>query len=226
MEEKTLKEIIKEELGKLSKLSWRQRIGYIWDYYKPVLAGILGIIAVISIGVTIYHNMQLNYLLQVYMVNCNSINVDSEQLTADFAEYIGGVGAKDVITIDTSVSLTDDGSQYAMANQVKFTAMTSAHEVDVLIVDEEKYLELEAQGYFRDLRDILGEEQLEEWSEVLVEGTKTEDGTVPVTAIDLTNAPVLLAADAYPDAKVYGTVVVNSQRTELSDDFITFLMAE
>lgn len=226
MEEKTLKEIIREELGKLSKLSWGQRLVYIWDYYKPLMAALLGIIAVISIGVTIYNNLQLNHLLHIYLINCNSIEVNSEDITSGFAEMLGGIGEDDVISVDTTMAFTGDNSQYEMANQMKLLAMSSANEMDFVVADEEKYLELEAQGFFMDLSQVFTEEQLAQWEDLLVEGTKLEDGTIPISAIDLTDSPVLHSVNAYPGLKVYGTVVASSVRTELCDDFVTYLLAE
>lgn len=226
MDEKTVKQIIREELGKLSKLSWKQRIVYIWDYYKPLFVALIGIIAAISLGVTIYHNKQLNHLLNIYFVNCNSIELNSDDFTDGFAEALGGIGEKDVIMLDITMAFTGDNSQYEMANQMKMMALSSAAEMDVILVDEEKYLELEPQGFFADLSQILSEEQMEEWTDLLVTGTTLEDGTVPVTAIDLTDSPLLTEKNAYPGLKVYGTVAVTSERTELSDEFFAYLLAE
>ena len=104
MDERSIREVIREELKKLKGMTWGQRLGYIWDYYKPLMAAILAVILVISIGVSIYRNMQINHLLNVYFVNCNSTELDAQAITDDFAEYIGGIGAKDEIL------LPDEGS--------------------------------------------------------------------------------------------------------------------
>ena len=132
MDERSIREIIREELKKLKGMTWGQRLGYIWDYYKPLMAAILAVILVISIGVSIYRNMQINHLLNVYFVNCNSTELDAQAITDDFAEYIGGIGAKDEILLDTSTILdAEDTSQYSMASQMKFTAVVAAGDVDV-----------------------------------------------------------------------------------------------
>ena len=224
MDDRTLKEIIREELKKLSKLSWGQRVGYVWDYYKPLLAAILGIIMVISIGVTIYRNLQLNQLLQVYFVNCNALEVDGEQIAAEFGEYIGGIGDHDVISIDTSIYVSEnDNSQYGVANQMKLVTMAAAKAMDLMLVDEEEYLKLAEQGYFADLSDYLSEDQLEEWSDLLVEGPETEDGTIPISALDLTEAPLITEKNVYAGNKVYGAVMANAVHTDLCDDFFSYL---
>ena len=168
MDERSIREIIREELKKLKGMTWGQRLGYIWDYYKPLMAAILAVILVISIGVSIYRNMQINHLLNVYFVNCNSTELDAQAITDDFAEYIGGIGAKDEILLDTSTILdAEDTSQYSMASQMKFTAVVAAGDVDVAIFDSEQY-EKYRDGYgLEDLSKVLSEEQLSKWEDAI-----------------------------------------------------------
>ena len=229
-DEKTLKQIIREELGKLAKLSWGQRFVYIWDYYKPLMAVILGIIFLISIGVTIYHNMQLEYLLNVYFINSNALELDSNVLTAEFEEYLGGIGEKEVVTVDTTIDLTDDTSQYGIAAQMKMTAMIAAKSIDLLVVDESTFEQYMEQAYFADLTDIFTEEQLEEWSDLLLtaDGTKVSeaDGDAAVYALDLTEAPGVTRYNTYYGNKAYGVVAVNAQHLDLCDEFFSFMLEE
>lgn len=226
MDKKTVKQIIREELQKLSKLTWKQRLVYVWDYYKPLFAAIIGIMALISLGVTIYQNKQLNHLLHVYFINCNAMETDTDGMVDEFVERIGGIDEKDVITIDTTIAFSDEDSEYEMANQMKLMAMSAAQEMDVIIVDEEKYLQLEAQGYFGDLTTVLSEEQLEKWSDLLVEGTELEDGTIPITGIELTDSPLFAENNTYFGGKVYGTVAVSSVRPDLCGEFFSYLLGE
>ena len=100
MDDRSIQETIREEWKKLSKLSWGERIVYIWDYYKPLMAAIACVILAISIGVSIYHNMQINTLLNAYFINCNALDADGDAIAADFAAYLGGIGEKDEIHVD------------------------------------------------------------------------------------------------------------------------------
>lgn len=221
-DEKTLKEIIREELKKLSKLTWGQRFGYIWDYYKPLMAGIIGIIMLISLGVTIYHNMQLNNLIQVYMIDCNSPGINNEEISAEFGEYIGGIGANDVITIDTSIMLDDVASEYGMTGTVKMMALTAAGDIDIALMNEQTFDQYEKQDFFVDLHEILTPEQLEKWSDRLVTGKAT--GTV--CALELTDAPLLERYNAFWGQKVYGGVVASGENMTYCSDFFEYLMTE
>lgn len=140
MDGRSIQETIREEWKKLSKLSWGERIVYIWDYYKPLMAAIACVILAISIGVSIYHNMQINTLLNAYFINCNALDADGDAIAADFAAYLGGIGEKDEIHVDTMTTLDDeDMSNYGTANQMKMTAYIAAGDVDVLLLNQSAY---------------------------------------------------------------------------------------
>lgn len=169
MDTKKTKAIIREELKKLSGLSWGERLGYIWDYYKPLMAAILLIIFLVSMGVEIYQNLQKEQLLDVYFVNSNNLFVDSEAMTSEFTEYIGGLEKNQEINIDTTLSLEEGNlNQFSTASQTKITALASSKAIDVLVMDEETFDKYYAEGFFADLGALLSEEQLEAWSDLLI----------------------------------------------------------
>lgn len=221
-DEKSVKQLIREELKKLSALTWKERLIYVWDYYKLLMAAVLLVIALISLGVTIYKNKQLNQLLTVYFVNCNSLVLNSDEISDEFITSIGGISEKDVIRIDTTVYLSDDGSQYSMSNQVKITAMVSSGNVDVMLMDPEMFAVYAEQEYFRDLSDVLTAEQKEKWSDLLI----IDEKTGKVNGIDLTEAPALQKREAYFGDTVYGGVILNSTRLEYCDEFFEYLLSD
>ena len=225
MDERSIREVIREELKKLKGMTWGQRFGYIWDYYKPLMAAILAVILVISIGVSIYRNMQINHLLNVYFVNCNSTEMDAQAITDDFAEYIGGIGAKDEILIDTSTVLdAEDTSQYSMASQMKFTAVAAAGDIDVAVFDTEQY-EKYRDGYgLEDLSKVLSEEQLSKWEDALVYGKDEETGDEIPVALDVQKASLIEKYNAYNGEKAYAAVMANSSHTDMSAKFLEYLM--
>lgn len=227
MDERSIREIIREELKKLKGMTWGQRLGYIWDYYKPLMAAILAVILVISIGVSIYQNMQINHLLNVYFVNCNSAEMDAQAVTDDFAEYIGGIGEKDEILIDTSTVLdAEDTSQYSMASQMKFTAVAAAGDIDVAVFDAEQY-EKYRDGYgLEDLSNVLSEEQLSRWEDALVYGKDEETGEEIPVALDVQKVSLIEKYDVYNGEKAYAAVMANSSHTDMSAKFLEYLMQE
>ncbi|MCD8012968.1 MAG: hypothetical protein LUG99_07315 [Lachnospiraceae bacterium] len=226
MDDRKLKDRMREELRKLKALSWKARIAYVWDYYKLQMVILVVIILAVNLAFTIYHNLQIDTLLYVCMVNCNTYYVDSEALTADYTEYLGGIGDKEEISIDTSILLDEEDYSTSYANQMKFTAVISAQMADVILMDAENFEEYAGWSYFMDLRDIFSEEQLEQWSDLLVY-MENEEGESAPYAIDLANAPKLLEYSVYPDdGTVYGGVVVNGVNIDATAEFFDWLFSE
>lgn len=193
MEDRSIRETIREEWKKLSKLSWGERIVYIWDYYKPLMVAIACVILAISIGVSIYHNMQINTLLNAYFINCNALDADGDAIAAGFAAYLGGIGEKDEVHVDTMTTLDDeDMSNYGTANQMKMTAYIAAGDVDVLLLNQSAYDKYDGSGAFADLSTLLTKEQLEQWSDLLVYGEiekQTESGTESASSDEAETSP-------------------------------------
>lgn len=218
-EDKKLRVVIREELKKMSGMTWGQRLGYIWDYYKPLLAAILGIFVAIYIGVTIYHNLQQIDVIQVYMVDSNALDIDTEEIAAEFGAFIGGLKKNEVITIDTSLTENeDDVSQYAMASRVKVMALTSGGGMDMLLLKEEVYEKYLAEGMLQAMDDILSEEQKEKWSDLLMESSGK------IYGVDVQDSPVLQRYNAYNGEKVYAVLSVNAAHLEMCDDFLEYIL--
>lgn len=245
MNDKTPKRVIREELHKLSSLSWGQRLGYIWDYYKPLMAAVLVVIFLISMGVEIYHNKQIERLLNVHLINCGDMLGDTEELTAQFAAYIGGLEEKQQISIDATMVLSDSTDQSATANQVKFVTLSAANELEVLLIDAATFERYYEQGYFADLSDYLSEQQLGDWSEHLVYREKVELESESETAeadspqakadageaseeipaaLDLTGSAILQEYGFYADENVYGCVFARAGAKDLYGQFFSFLL--
>lgn len=222
MEDGTWRDRLKEEWRKLSKLGWKERFGYIWDYYKPQMAILAGILLLVNIGMTMYRNMQIEEVLQAYLVNCNSMNVDAEAVSQGFADYIGGLEEHQVATVNTT--LIEEGknapqSQGTMAETMKLTALMSAQAMDLVVLDGLAYGTYLENGFLMDLTEVLSEEQKNRWQDHLV---KEEDGTV--CAVDVTGSSVLRQQDAYFGGQVYAAVIANSGNVEMSLSFIEYLL--
>ena len=223
--EKSLKETIKDELKKLSSLTWGQRLGYIWDYYKPLMAAAVVLIIVISIVVTVVHNVRLNRIFNAYLVNCNSYETDPDLISGEFAEYIGGIGSNDQITVDTTLSFNpDEVSEYSMAGQMKMTALLAAGEIDLMILDENAYRSYPDPDVFQELSSVYGGEQLAAWKDYLVEGPDSGENAETWFAVDVRDSPVLARGNSYGGQAAYAVVVPGTEHLELCAAFINYLL--
>ncbi|MDY3250423.1 MAG: hypothetical protein SOX32_08770 [Candidatus Choladocola sp.] len=238
------KETIHTELQKLSKLTWKQKIGYIWDYYKPLMASLLAVIFIIYIIATIFHNRQIIDLIQVEFVNDDSMTINSEEMKNEFAEYIGGLGKNEEISIGTGLALGSKGtSGYGAANQVKFSVLMSSGDIDVLVLDQEMFELCMKQGQLADLTEVISEDSLASWENLLVygriEATETDQSEGETESLQyssenperaygirLDEAPVLKDCGAYSDGEIYGAVAVTAGNTKYCESFIKYLLGE
>lgn len=222
MEDGTWRDSVKKELKKLSKMTWKERIGYVWDYYKAQMALLIGLILLIHIGVTIFQNMQIEEVLQAYLVNCNAMEVDAKEMSAEFADYVGGLDKHQVATVNTT--LIEEGkdapqSQSSMAEQMKLTTLIGAQAIDVVVLDELAYETYLEDGFLMDLSGLLTPEQKEQWQERL-----EEDVGGVCYAVEVTDSPVLASQNAYFGGKIYAAVMANSVNTDMSIAFVDYLL--
>lgn len=197
MEDGTWRDALRREREKLSKLTWKERFVYVWDYYKTQMVIIIGVILLIQIGFTMVSNMQKEEVLQAYFVNCNYSGIDQDAVIAEFGEYIGGLDRHEVVTLDTTITSGGaDGMETTMAQQMKFTALMAAQSIDLMLLDENAYEQYEQQDYLMDLTDVFSEEQKERWSERLVEPDAAAADARSESAAETENA----AADAQSES--------------------------
>ena len=208
-------------------MTWGARLQYIWDYYKPLMAILIGIIICISIGVSIYNNMQINQILNVYCVNSGGgVLADTDYMAAQFAEYIGGIGPKDEIFIDASISLENGGySQYGYAASMKLTTVVAAGQADVVIVDDSQLEGYLASGGLTPLYETCTKEQLEAWEQknLLVVGPSAE-GTEEAVAIRVTGSSVFEVQNMYLQEEAYAILLPQGKHTEMGARYVEYLI--
>ncbi len=232
MEDKTFAERFREELAKMKEMTWGARVQYFWDYYKVVLVILAAVIFVISTVVSVYHNMQLNQVFTTYWVNSNGLAVDTESIQEAFKQYLGGLGSKDVVLVDTSVMIDNEHmSQMTMASQMKLTTLIATGDIDLVLFDEEMYQQFLSSGGLMPVSEFCTDEQLKRWSDLLVEDTcdtlDDEGNTVSRTdlyAVLVNDSPVLKETGAYPEGNVYAVFVPAGKHPDAAAKFIDFLM--
>ena len=189
------------------------------------MAILVGILLLVNIGMTVYRNMQIEEILQAYLVNCNSMEVDAMEVSEGFAEYLGGLEEHQVAVVNTT--LIEEGkdapqSQSSMAETMKLTALMAAQDMDVVVLDELAYEAYLEKGFLMDLSGVLSKEQKTQWQEKLV-NEKGESGSA-VYAVDVTDSEVLTGQDAYFGRTAYAAVIVNSVNVDMGLAFIEYLL--
>lgn len=138
----TSKEKWQLELQKLKKMNLKQKIIYIFDYYKFVFVWIVIIFIFICLGIQIYQNSKKIELLSVAIVDVRyDKDEESERLKSDLLEYMGSGEKNEEITLDTSAM---SGEDYTAT--IKMTIVMGTGTTDIVICDEDTYNKYEEQG--------------------------------------------------------------------------------
>ncbi|MDD3219468.1 MAG: hypothetical protein PHC41_11180 [Lachnospiraceae bacterium] len=201
----TPKEKRQQEKEKIKGLRGKQRLIYLWTYYKFVLLIVVAVIAAISVGVTMYRNARMNTVLSIAVFDANSESEESfEQLSDSLLKVMDPEEKYDQVAIDSSGVSAED--QVGLAKAMVIMNYTS--EVDVVICNEDFYQRYEKEGAFLDWKDVLGD-SYGEYEEYMTDGV-----------IDLSKSDIWMQGNYTEYAPVYMCVRAT---TENQDNIIHML---
>lgn len=193
------------ELKKLKSMTGKQKVQYIFDYYKFVFIIILIVIVVVYAGVQIYQNSQTKELLSIAVTDVNyGSEESSEQLKQDLLDSIGTGNKREAISLDTSITTGDD-----YTTSMKMAVVMSAGTTDILICDQETYESCVEQGAFK------------QWDEVL-ENTDQYSGYLEDGKINLAKSEKWESYQLTSYEPVYAGVLVSSDNDQAVEEFIQF----
>ncbi|MCT4544758.1 MAG: hypothetical protein N4A63_14570 [Vallitalea sp.] len=204
---------------KFNELSRRQKVDYIWEYYKiHISAGIIAIIIIGSLLNTLVLNPPPKAAVSVNFMgkHLNSNNTQDIEDKLNSIIITKEMGNKKVfINLFNVMSGKNMDPQLDMATNTKFAANVSAKELDVLIIEKDKFLQLVSLGTMLPLDEILSVEELDKLGEKIIEGKGENDTKNIKYGIDVTNNEKVKSIMVGNDKKVM-CVVSNSQRLEES----------
>lgn len=121
------------EKEKLSHMTRREKLEYLWMYYKAWLLVPVILIAVICLGVQIYQSRTTEVLLYLTVTDLYTEDQDFTDLEDTFKDYIGADGKKQTIEVNSSLS----ASTYQ--GEIAFSTLVGAQSVDVVLCTQEFY---------------------------------------------------------------------------------------
>ena len=136
---------------------------YFWDYYRWPTIGVIG-------GILLVGSLIFNFVtskpdaVHAVLLNCESPDLEAGmQIESEFAEAASIDTRKETVSIETGYDMTTGTmlGQYDMATQVKMMALTGAGDLDLLVADAYHFDEYLSGGGLFDLREVLGEEEVE-----------------------------------------------------------------
>ena len=166
-----------EKKADLKTMTWKQRIGFVWDYYRLVILAAVAVI--ILIGMTVHHYMTTKEdVSQIVLVNAKSMPADEEPDFSEFMEQYGyDTAAQEVVVNDAYyVDLTSTDTSNLYSYQSLQTVIAGGG-VDVLGADEMVFENLAQSGAMADLTQYFSKDELEQLKDYIfyVEDKDTGD---------------------------------------------------
>lgn len=225
MDGKTRRESMREGREKFKKLSLKDKIGYIWDYYKGMIGGVLAAILVICICVQTMRGSGKETVLSAAIINAEKTDGSKVmELQDDFGVYLGLDEKSQSLSLDDTYLINlKDGDQVTVACQTKLMAAIQAKTLDLILMPEDIYENYLTSGALEKLEDALGKEFLEEEEAAWCMGRREGDSEDAVYALKITGSERL--KDIYGDREIYLAVPVGASHPEEIRAFVKYLLS-
>lgn len=211
---------VRIEIAKLRKMGFKEKLEYLWEYYKPLIFGIVIFLGVTGSFINIWF---INPPPQTALLIEWSANVvldwQLDALSEILVEHLVDEEDNGVVTAILFFEVTDD-PQMQMAMVSRRMAMISAGEIDVLVQNSEQLNETAQQGIVLPLDYILAEIQsrypmifdiVEERLIYALYDPFEDGGEERIMGIDISGSPLLQELYFYGEDLIF-SVVTNSSR--------------
>lgn len=228
------------------QLHGKQKIQYIWDYYRfPI---VVGLIFLYILGYTVYgHFSKKDTVLYTGLINVSVNEQLTNQLSDGFLDFINKNTSRYDLQLYTGLYLTTDpdnpNHEYTYASRIKILASIDNEQLDIVLMNREAFDAFSQNGYLCNLEELLqasAPDALAELKSRLVTNTAIlEDNSEDLLADDsLTYQAV---TEEYPmgidvsqkgifsqagfEEPVYLGVIANSPRMDTAVNYIKYQTA-
>ena len=195
-------------------MDWKHRFGYIWDYYKMHIFGVIGIFAAIWLGFSWYENAKYETIMYAAVTDGYIAEEDAEKMNKAYKEFIGDDDKYHRVSIDTTVAIGSQDSQARYNATMKLNTIVAAGAVDAVIGSKEHVQDFISQGAVEKLSDVLSEEVQEKYKDRIV-----DDVMIDVTGLEKTTEQLRVTAEP-----AYLVILNMGENQENAAKFAEFLM--
>lgn len=211
----------------LAPMTRKERWEYLWEYYKAVPIGIVLFIAVF--GSAFMNLFAPTVVFEGAVVNVELPENGAAYITDQWLQVLDGDGKKEVVKYNPiyfkdilDEDITAEEIQQSQNAAMQVTFMVTAQSLDYVLMDETAMRYYINQGVFSSLDKTLSQEQLQQLEELLIYA-ENEDGSRYPIAVRLSETDFGKACSSIED-KVFIGFPANTERAELGDDFLMYLM--
>ena len=185
----SLKEQLKEEISaerrKMKEMSFRDKLWYIWEYYKLHIGAVILAIVLLNIVATSVYNTTIHPGLYCIIINSQSAQeMDMSILEEDFHDLMGFGKKQPVYAESMFITHGDAATEYSYASMAKISALVASRDLDVLMGDKENIEHYASMDGLADLTQILPGDILSQVEDRFVYAADSAGQSLPVS-IDL-----------------------------------------
>lgn len=210
------------EAAKLRPLSFREKTGYIFMYYKGwMLALLLVVMAAGYVGDAVVQSHK-EIILQGFFTNDEGNFFPAEQLEQDYAAILGlGRRQRIVFDDDLYIDLNDEATEYTAASNGKLIAYMAVGELDFVVTTQAVYEHYAGDVPMQDFSQLLPETLYNALADRLITGTDKDGNPAPV-ALDMRESRFLSGADTDDGTRYVMFVPYNAPHTDALCAFIAY----
>lgn len=238
------RETMTAQTEKWKQLNGRQKLQYIWDYYK--LPIVVCLILLYIIGYIIYgHFSKKDTVLYTALVNVSVDEQLNTQLNSGFMDFIDADTSRNDMQLYTGLYLTTDqddpNHEYTYASRIKIIASIDDEKLDIVLMNREAFDAFSQNGYLCNLEELLCNSDddalaglksslitniviLEDNSEELLsDDSLSYEAVTEEYPMGLDVSQKGLFRDAGFEDSVYLGVIGNSPRMDMAAEYIKYL---
>ncbi len=218
------------------RLSFGEKLEYLWDYYKFHLFGFLLLLALIIGSILIWFDNSKPTLLNGYLLNTDWGDNQTQKLLEEYASF--GTYNSDNYNAHFNCSVYIDTTIKDQMSTVAYTKVMTdldMKEIDFFFCNQEMFDYFGEREIFLNLETSIPKDLYQRFQNQLIMIEILDDGgnvtNSYAAGIDISNSPVLQRLqqqerNLYEDGTIYFTIPYNSERLEQVWNFLEFLYAE
>lgn len=213
------------EREKLKAMTPKDRLWYIWTYYKIYFIGLLVVLAIAhAVAGALYQNSFEDVFYCMYLNNQSDPPLDTAPLESGFSAYLG-LGDKQRITTESAfISYDEAANEYSYASMAKISALVASKELDAIIADTASLQHYSALGGMLDLKTHLPADVLTLVQDHLLT-FPGEDGQERAYGISLEDTWFADASHLAQDPPIFG-IMANSLHKDTAAEFLRYVFGQ
>ncbi|MBR0466289.1 MAG: hypothetical protein IJJ40_02195 [Clostridia bacterium] len=213
---------------KTKGMSFSQFVLFIKDYYlKDFLALVAVLAVIITVIVTSVVNINTDIILYGTGVNLMLTDEGEKYITDDFFELhkTGGRQKIEYSTVVVSDIYSGEGDINATYYSIEgVIAQVAAKRLDYMLLNELGFNCFATQELYMDLREILTDEEMEEYKDRIIYTKEEEAEEMLPMAIDITDTE-FIKKNNIANEKIYIAFAGNAPHKELAYEFFHYILA-